>query len=378
MFLVLVPILVPFWKSLGLSMTEILEIQAIFGVSLALFEIPTGYIADMWSRKASIMLGTFIAGCGFSMIPFATTYESLVVYEIVIALGGSFVSGADIAIVYDSLPKDANRLKRIGSLNQWSLLGEAIAGITASVLVLWSFTPILWLQAFVGWVPFVISFFFVEPPMERMPHSSPFKNFWMVTKHILFGESILRLIFVNALIWGLSSFCVVWLYQPFWSEAGIPVSYFGILWSASIFLAAGASRATHLIERKIGAAGVLVTLSSAAIIGYFGMALFDSWIGVVAGFLFYINRGLASVMFTDAFNWKIPSSFRATANSMRSFAFRLSYGFIGPATGWLVDNYGLSTTFGLFGCIMVGLQLLLIFPLCGRIQEMRVEYIPES
>ncbi len=376
MFLVLVPILVPFWKSLGLSMTEILEIQAIFGVSVALFEIPTGYIADMWSRKASIILGTFIAGCGFSMIPFATTYEGLVTYEIIIALGGSFVSGADIAIVYDSLPKDANRLKRIGALSQWALIGEGIAGITASVLVLWSFTPILWLQAFVGWIPFILSLFFVEPPMERMPHTSPFKNFWMVTKHIFLGESLLRLIFINALVWGLSSFCVVWLYQPFWSQAGIPMSYFGVLWSASVFLAAGTSKATHLLEKKIGAAGVLVTLSGVACVGYFGMALCNSWVGVAAGFLFYINRGLASVMFTDAFNWKIPSAFRATANSMKSFAFRLSYGVLGPATGWLVDTYGLSATFGIFGCIVTLLLGTLMVPLCRRVHELHVEHIP--
>lgn len=277
--------------------------------------------------------------------------------------------------MYDSLPKDANRLKRIGSLSQWSLIGEAIAGITASALVLWSFTPILWLQAV---VPFFLSFFFVEPPMERMPHTSPFKNFWMVAKHILLGESMLRLIFINALVWGLSSFCAVWLYQPFWTQAGIPMTYFGILWSASIFLAAGASQATHLIEKRLGAVGVLVILSCAATLGYFGMALSNSWFGVLAGFLLYINRGLASVVFTDAFNWKIPSSFRATSNSMRSFAFRLSYGFIGPATGWLVDGYGLSATFAIFGCIMVGLQLLLIVPLCKRINELHVEYIPAN
>ena len=159
MFLVIVPILVPFWLSLGLTMTEILEIQAIFGISVALFEIPTGYIADIWSRKASIMLGTFIVGCGFSLIPFATTYETLVTYEIIIALGGSFISGADIAIVYDSLPKDANRLKRIGSLHLWGLIGEGLAAITASFLILWSFTPILWIQALVGWIPFLLSLF---------------------------------------------------------------------------------------------------------------------------------------------------------------------------------------------------------------------------
>jgi MFS family permease len=349
MFLVIVPILVPFWLSLGLTMTEILEIQAIFGISVALFEIPTGYIADIWSRKASIMLGTFIVGCGFSLIPFATTYGTLVTYEIIIALGGSFISGADIAIVYDSLPKDANRLKRIGSLHLWGLIGEGLAAITASFLILWSFTPIL---------------------------SSPLKNFGMVANYILRGESLLRLIFINSIVWGLSSFCVVWLLQPYWAQNKIPMTYFGILWSLSVFLAAGCSKATHLLEKRLGASGVLLTLSTAACIGYIGMAISNSWIGVVAGFFFYINRGLAAVIFTDAFNWRIPSSFRATANSMKSFAFRLSYGILGPGTGLLIDRYGLSSTLAIFGCLTTILLVTLMLPLCKRIHEAHMEYIP--
>ena len=68
-----------------------------------------------------------------------------------------------------------------------------------------------------------------------------------------------------------------------------------------MFLAAGCSKATHLLEKRLGASGVLLTLSTAACIGYIGMAISNSWIGVVAGFLFYINRGLAAVIFTDAF-----------------------------------------------------------------------------
>ncbi len=42
MFLVIIPVIVPWFTSLGLSMKQIFEVQAIFGLSVALFEIPTG------------------------------------------------------------------------------------------------------------------------------------------------------------------------------------------------------------------------------------------------------------------------------------------------------------------------------------------------
>jgi MFS family permease len=378
MFLVIVPILVPFWKSLGLSMTETLEIQAFFGLSVAIFEVPTGYVADLWSRKASVCLGTFIAACGFTMIPFCTTYETILLYEIIIGLGASLVSGADFSIVYDSIKDDPNRLKHVGSLSTFSLIGEACAGILASILIFWSFTPILWAQVIVAWFPFFLAFLFVEPPFERMKQSAHFSNFLGVFRHLLMEERITRRIFVNATIWGLSSFCVVWLLQPYWAERGVPLSYFGLIWSALMFVAAGSSKATHAIERRWGAPTVLMTAALSAVVGYFAMAFSTAWIGIAAGVLFYVNRGFAGVIFTDALNWKVPSSFRATANSMRSLAFRLSYVPIGPAIGGLVDARGISFTLVVLGVIYLALFVAFLIPLCRDIRGLRVDYIPEG
>ena len=272
MFLIIVPVLVPYWTSLGLSMGEILEIQAIFGVSVAIFEYPTGYIADLWSRKASIVIGTFVSACGFSMLPFAHTYESLALFEVVLALGCSLVSGADTALIYDSLLKDPNRLKHLGTLGQWSLVGESVAALASVLLVKLSFEHVVWAQAIVMWAPFFLAFFYIEPPTERMPRQSHWKNFTVVLKHLFMGESIVRLIFINASVWSLSSFSVVWLLQPYWSAEGVPLTYFGLLWAGLMLFAAFASRMTHVVEKRWSAEGVLIALSLSAVLGYLLMA----------------------------------------------------------------------------------------------------------
>jgi len=375
MFLVVVPVLVPFWQSLGLTMREILEIQAIFGLAVAVFEVPTGYLADIWSRKASVCIGYFIAGIGFTCMPFCRTYESIVLYEVIIALGGSLVSGADISIVYDSIKNDPNRVKHIGSLHTWSLVGEGVAALCASLLIFWSFAPILWMQVIVGWVPFFVSLWFIEPATAKMRHASHLSNFTAVIKHLFFEDSLTRLIFINALLWGLSSFCVVWLLQPYWQLREVPLQYFGVMWAGLMFFAAATSRITHAVERKLGAPTVLISLAAAAILGYWTMALSSGWVGVVAGLLFYANRGLASVIFTDSLNWKVPAEFRSTANSLRSFAFRLSYAAIGPATGMLIDARGLSVTLGVFGAVAALLFVVFLLPLSRRMHELHVDYI---
>jgi MFS family permease len=377
MFLLLVPIMVPYFQSLGLGMLEILKLQAIFCLSMVIFEIPTGYLADLWGRRASLILGGFITGIGFSFLPFARTYEELALYEIALALGASLCSGADIAIVYDSLSSKSNRSKIIGSISQWSLIGEACAAICTSILILWSFATVIWLQLIIGWIPFLLAFFFREPEIKKMQSGKHIGNIAAVARYLVVADPLIRLIFINSVVWGLSSFCVVWLLQPYWSSHSVPLSFFGYMWAVLMFISALVSKYTHLIEAKIGAFSTLLVLAFSSCLAYFLMATNIAWLGISAGILFYINRGLASVVFVDAINWKIPASFRATANSMQSLAFRLGFGVLGPIIGLSVDSVGLPQTLFLMGCCCSVLLVLLMLPLCRRIEELKVGYIPD-
>lgn len=45
-FLVSIPVIVPYWKELGLSLKEIFALQGIFGVTLLICDIPAGYLAE--------------------------------------------------------------------------------------------------------------------------------------------------------------------------------------------------------------------------------------------------------------------------------------------------------------------------------------------
>ena len=71
MFLVLIPVIVPYFTSLGLTMSQIFQLQATFAIGVVLFEVPTGYLGDLYGRKRSICLGALFSGIGFTMLLFA-------------------------------------------------------------------------------------------------------------------------------------------------------------------------------------------------------------------------------------------------------------------------------------------------------------------
>lgn len=64
-------------------------------------------------------------------------------------------------------------------------------------------------------------------------------------------------------------------------------------------------------------------MAVAPIVGYLCLGIFGGIAAVGLGLLFQLSRGICQVLLRDALNWRTPAAFRATANSLQSFFFRL-------------------------------------------------------
>ena len=62
--MVAMPIIVLFFQEHGLSLTQVMLLQAIYSLSVAILEIPSGYIADIFGRKKTIILSTIFTFIG--------------------------------------------------------------------------------------------------------------------------------------------------------------------------------------------------------------------------------------------------------------------------------------------------------------------------
>ena len=85
--------------------------------------------------------------------------------------------------------------------------------------------------------------------------------------------------------------------------------------------------------------------------------------GLLAASTFFIARGLGTVILTDALNSRVPSEFRATANSLASFGFRGLFVATGPPVGLAFDLWGLGTTLLMLAALSLGVFIGLIAPL---------------
>ena len=91
----------------GLSNYEAFAANAFFTLGMVVFEVPTGVVADSWSRRASYLLGTITLSATtlayYLMWHWHAPFVGWAVASLCIGLGFSFFSGAVEAWLVDAL-----------------------------------------------------------------------------------------------------------------------------------------------------------------------------------------------------------------------------------------------------------------------------------
>lgn len=369
-FAIILPVLYPYYASLGINMHQFFQLQAVFGFTVAFFEIPTGYFSDRFGRKKSLCLGGLLSGASYWILTQATGYWGLFAHEFSLGLALSFVSGTDIAILFESLPPKSSRdtTSRILSHNQMAAsLGESLSALLCTLLM-FSFTykEIIFLQALVSWVPLLIALTLQEPQIHQ-PTTLKLKEIKKLWRQLLYEHQLTRLLVINFVVWLLATFIAVWIIQKYWQEQNIPVVWFGVLWAASNFVIGVTGLFARKLEYKFGVANTLLLVAVLSLTAYLMMPLIGGTIGIVFGFFIYIARGLNNVVSRDLLNQNMDSSLRATANSILNFLFRIVFAIVGPGIGFSIDRWGLNTTLTAISLIFLFCVFFITIPLWRRL-----------
>ncbi|MCP3920580.1 MAG: MFS transporter [bacterium] len=375
MFLVIMPVIVPYLRDHGLSMEEIYRLQTIFALTIVVLEVPSGYVADLLGRRRCLVAAGVLHGLALTVLAYVDGFWGFAVFELLAAVGVTLYSGTDVALLYDSLEAlgDEERTRGLGKRLFWMQTGETVAALVSGALVTVSLYAVAVGNAIVGWLPLVAALGLREVPRERFDRTSHLANFRRIHHELFRTSRLMALIMVNLVAYGLATLLAVWAFQAFWGEMKVPLVAFGFLWAAYNLTVAVVGRAAHRVESRFGTGAVVAAVGVLPIAGYGGMALCAHhagagavWVvfGVLFGFAFQIGRGLTQVVIKDALNVRVPTELRATANSISSMGVRLAFAVLGPLLGWTIDGPGFPAAFGAlaagFGLVFMTLALALV------------------
>ena len=120
----------------GLSPLELVLVGTAMELAAFIFEIPTGVVADVYSRRLSILIGSVLIGLAFLLEGLVPLFGAVLLSQVIWGLGYTFTSGASEAWISDEIGEEAAaqafvRGAQLGTIG--GLLGIVVGIVLASV-----------------------------------------------------------------------------------------------------------------------------------------------------------------------------------------------------------------------------------------------------
>lgn len=354
MMLFTVAILLPFYVSIGLKSSDVFLIQAIFALTVAIFEVPSGYIADLIGRKKTLIISEIMAIIAFAIYSQANGFAAIAISEILLAISYSLYSGVKEALIYDSLlilEEQGSYQKKSGIAGSIGYFAEGVSCIVGGLLATISLRLPFYAQLVTTVMALIIIMTLIEPARKR-PQEHHVENFkkaffgiWMKDRRVLWSSLLFAVI-------SSITFCSVWFSQILYQQRGLDVAWFGLLFALGSFAVSLGSAISHRLQTRIPEWGQYVFIILLVIVGYIGMN-FSSWWAVVFTLIPRMAWGILTPLSLDVTNRMIDSDLRVTVLSIRNMCDRLVYVALAPLMVLVTERYSFSSALGTSMIILI-------------------------
>jgi MFS family permease len=347
-FLLIMPIVIIFYLENGLSLFEIMLIQATYSATVALMEIPSGFLADIFGRRKSLIIGAILSFLGFLVISLSFGFWEFITAQLILGIGQSYISGSDSALLYDSLveSKQTDKYTKIeGRTYGIGNFSESIAGILGGLLAGVSLRYPWYAQVVVAAAIIPVSFSLVEPNVTEEKLKRSFQSIIDVVKYSLLENKWLKWLLLLSSFIGIATLSGAWFAQPYFKSIDIPLKWFGFVWAFLNLSAGFSSMNTYRLQDKLSSNSLVFILSAGITLSYLFLSFSNAYFGMFFLFSIFVFRGLATPTINNLINKGTTSEKRATVLSIKSFFMRMGFAITAPIMGWIADNYSLDISF---------------------------------
>lgn len=362
-------VLIPMYTLWGhISFAQIMILQAIYLFAMFLLEIPTGVVADKFGRKISLVLGSLVIGIAVLIYGSYASFGIFILGEILFATGSALISGADSALMYDSLKinKETKKSKKVFAREEiFGLLGIMIAApigsfIAKSLGMNW---PML-LTAVPMFVGVIIALTFKEPPVRTKKEERDYFKILKTGMKYFKNHKILRILTRDYAIISVLSFFMIWVYQVVLQTFNFPIQYYGFIHATIVLAEILVLNSVLKIEGVLKSKKKYILFASLLVgVCYLLLAFASNIYLVIAGILLIGGFGMTmKPIFYSYMNKYAPSSHRATVLSAVSMTRAIAGAITNVIFGYLVD-WNLKYTLIFLGVLTI------FFALISRVEE---------
>lgn len=357
------PIIVLFWQQNGLSMTQIMLLQSIYGIGVSILELPTGAFADIFGKKKSLLLGALFWAGGCFWYGMGHTFLQFVIGELLIGVGSAFFSGADRAYLHQVLAQEGKEetFKKVegkarGIIQIAQGVGSILGGFIASVS--------LGFAVFASGIANCLNFgVILSFPNTKERNKSSIGYIQIIKESITLIYQHKELLWLTlffatlyALVWPMQFYA-----QVYFKTINLPIYQYGIAYFLFNIIAAFFLQFTHIVEKKTKKY-IFVFLTILIVISLLLLGFFQTLFLIPVWSVFIIANFMNQTIISSRVLAIVPRHKAATILSFQSLIRRLIYSAILPFLGYVSDIFTLKGTLLLYaGFTCIILSTLLIF-----------------
>lgn len=352
-------------QTAGLSPLQLILIGTVLELSVFIFEVPTGIVADLYSRRRSVVIGMFLIGAGFVLEGLFPIFATMLVAQVIWGVGATFESGAKEAWVADELGAERVgdaylQAAQVGQIA--SLAGVAVATLLGSVYL--GLPLVAGGTGFFGIGVFLLLFMreddFVPEPGNGHPLTAMRETLRTASTLVRRTPALLTILVITGVL-GASSETFDRLWEARILRIGLPdlgalpdLTWFGLISAGATLLSLLATEGVRRTERSSRFTVVLLAGISAllmlSVIGFglagnFALALAFYWSA-------YLLRRVNAPLFAAWLNGYLEPRTRATVFSLNAQTDALGQIAGGPLLG-LLANVTLRGAFGAAGLLLL-------------------------
>lgn len=356
-----------------------------------LLQVPTGILADVYSRRLSVILGVFLVGAGFILEGSIPRFGTIMLAQILFGIGATFTDGAEQAWITDEVGE-----LQLGPIFMRSTQVGLLGGLLGALLSVGLASIRLNLPLIVGGALYVVLavfllFFMPENGFKRTPKGE--RQSWQEMGRtfasglrLIRGRSVLMTILGIELFYGLSSegfdrlstahfladftFPTLGQFQP--------VVWFGIFSIVGTILTLGVS---EIVRRRVDTnkqrvvVRALFIMNVLNIVSVLVFALAGNFFLAVAAFLLYgVFRGAGHPIFMTWLAQNTDAKVRATVISTSGQMNALGQIVGGPPVGYIGTAFSLRAAMVSVSVILSPVLLLLAYAFRkGKVEAVTAE-----
>ena len=348
-FTPIVPYMALFFMQKNISLSSISVLFLIFSLTVLLFEIPTGILADKINRKTVLVISRILKLACFATWLIWPSFPGFAIGFILWGLATALDSGAFQAFLYDHLhDHDAHDLfsKHYGNASSWSFIGLLCSALVAAGLIHfgWSYSELL-ILSIISMVISGTTFLFAPNPKEKtiQPKEELIVSTIRNNTGLIWKNNLLLTIFIIGITAGGIKGALEEYYPLLLGTNGVALSLIGIsIAGFELMKSIGSFLAGHVPKNKTYQLLLLVIIGALMV----GMGIAHSWVLLLV---------IAILTLIDATLWILNDTAIQDMSSSHNRATIASY-----------KN---------FGTELIALIAFLAFSLTGVTQSVQVIYI---